>query len=88
MRSRGTTFIRLCFNHRPRLQNIDDVPCNSPLTEASRQSFTLVIYDDFFSQHQGSFSQGSHTSFPPTARSLNAPTHRYSSLHSFSLFSC
>src|SRR5512135_498481 len=31
----------------------------------------------------GSFSQYWHTGFPPIARSLLSPAHRYSSLHSF-----
>ncbi len=79
-------------------QQPQGVPTYSyPITGASGEFYSLLIpyglsvptrTSRFLLAAPGSFSRSRHTSFPPTARSLRIPEHRYSSLSKLSTLCC
>ncbi len=68
-------------------QQPQGVPTYSyPITGASGEFYFRITR--FLLAAPGSFSRSRHTSFPPTARSLRIPEHRYSSLSKLSALCC
>ena len=68
-------------------QQPQGVPMYSyPLTGASGEFYFRTRR--FLLAAPGSFSRGTYTSFPPTARSLSTRKHRYSSLSKLSALCC
>src|SRR5205807_1288342 len=81
--SRVTTFIRCCLTTTTSRSTYVLLPDYGGLRRV------LVLLLQFLLAAPGSFSRSRHTSFPPTARSLRIPEHRYSSLSKLStLCSC